>query len=310
MDWINYGKTGTTEEQRVELERSVTSQQPLLRVGFSSIDGKSAGKMAGREIRGSYRARTPDHVLQELIFLKDKYGIDEVQFEDDNLTSNKPAAERLFNAMKEQDLGLNWCTPNGIAAWTLYNGGDDKKGYPLMRLMKDVGCYQLSFAIESGDRDVLTKIIKKPINLAQIPPLISAANGMGIWAHAFFILGFPDETLEQMNRTVDYASSLNLDSASFSIATPLPGAPLWNDCINRGILPRDFSDYRRLLLKNPVITSPYWTHEQLLEVQARGYVAINKKSAEDDRLGVYSRAADRFGKSKEDIESMVSRRNA
>ena len=312
MEWINSGRTGTTEQEMRGLEESVTSEQDRLRAAFAGGTGTYAGNMQIREIRGNYRARSPDDVLREILFLREKHGVDEIQFEDDNLTSNKPAAQKLFAAMQAHGLKIHFCTPNGIAAWTLYNGGDDKNGYPLVKTMANVGCYQLSLAIESGDNYVLSRIIKKPVNLEKIPPLVGAIRDAGIWAHAFFILGFPDETLEQMNRTVDYSISLGLDSQSYSIATPLPGAPLWNECQNRGLIPNEITDsnwYRNLLFRTPIIRSPNWTHEQLLEVQGRGYAAKKMHSKAEEVHGVYAKAADRFG-GQEKLEEALRRRNA
>lgn len=220
------------------------------------------------KFRTKYRERTPQNVLDELRLLRDTYGVDEFQFVDDNLTSNWRQASVLFDTLIEEKMDIPWCTPNGVAAWTL---APDK-----VRKMAEAGCYQVTFAVESGNRDIL-KQIKKPVNLEHIPELVTAAKESGMRCHAYFIMGFPQETLGQMRETMEYALMLKghgLDSASFSVATPLPGTPLYEQCLQGGCLIDGFS-WRHVRLGTPVIRSPHWEIGEMLAVQQEAYLRIN-----------------------------------
>ena len=50
------------------------------------------------------------------------------------------------------------------------------------------------------------------------------------------MIGFPGETRESINRTVELAKSLDVDDFFLSIVSPLPGTPLWDECIEKGLL--------------------------------------------------------------------------
>ncbi len=57
---------------------------------------------------------------------------------------------------------------------------------------------------------------------------------------ALFMIGFPDETREQIMKTVDLALNLDVDDFYISLCTPLPGTPLYDQCVRRGLLHDDF----------------------------------------------------------------------
>jgi len=183
-----------------------------------------------------YRMRSVESVLDEVEHLVQKYGIEEIQFIDDNLTCDKKRARAIFEGIIERKLDISWSTPNGVAVWTL----DEE----LIRLMKKSGCYELAVAFESGDQDVLNNIIKKPLNLANAVEKVKLMKKLGLQVRGFFISGFPNETIEQIKRTFDFANNLDIDSAWFFVANPTPGSRLYDICIEKGYIDKnmDFED--------------------------------------------------------------------
>lgn len=182
----------------------------------------SSYKFFGRQ----FRARKIESIFKEIDILIEKYGIEEIQFEDDNLTFDRKRAREIFKRLKDYD--LVWCTPNGVRIDTI-----DKE---MLKLMKESGCYQLTFGIESGNERVLHKIIRKPINLKKIKPIIDEVKRLGILVHLFFMIGLPTETKKEMLETLKFAKYLNPDSASFAIATPLPGSDLYDYALENNLL--------------------------------------------------------------------------
>lgn len=180
-----------------------------------------------------YRMRSPESVLDELQMLKERWGIEEVRFEDDNLSLDPDRAKAILKGMIERRLNLKWSTPNGIALWTL----DDE----MLELMKEAGCYALTLAFESGDQYVLDNIIKKPLNLAKVEPLVKKMKELGIMTYSYFIVGFPGETFEQMKNTERFIGRLKLDHAVAFVATPLPGTVMYDKMKDMGMLPDDFN---------------------------------------------------------------------
>jgi radical SAM superfamily enzyme YgiQ (UPF0313 family) len=85
----------------------------------------------------------------------------------------------------------------------------------------------ISYAVESASPRI-QKLIKKNLNLAKINETIRETVRQGIFTHAFFMLGFPTETEDEMNMTVDFAARTKLHTASFFIVTPFKATELWD----------------------------------------------------------------------------------
>lgn len=198
-----------------------------------------------------FRARKVDKIIEEIEFLISEYGIEELQFEDDNLTFDRKRAMELF--IKIDKYKLSWCTPNGVRI--------DRVDNQMLKLMKKSGCYQLTFGIESGNEYVVNRIIRKGINLKQVKPIVREAKRLGILVHLFFMIGLPGETKKQMNDTLRFAKYLNPDSASFAIATPLPGSKLYDICLEKGYLKENFKFEDTLYRKANINTPDFSTQD-------------------------------------------------
>jgi len=179
-----------------------------------------------------YRMRSPENVLDELEALKSRFLIEEFKFVDDNLTFNGRHARAIVKGIIERKLNLQWNTPNGISPWTLNR--------EVLELMKAAGCYEITLAIESGDPKVIKDLVGKPLDLEQTREVVKMMRELGIGSNAFFIIGFPTETLEQVMNTINYALSLDLDRCYIFNYVPLPGTPLAKLAIERGRLNADF----------------------------------------------------------------------
>lgn len=172
-------------------------------------------------LQGKFRGRDPEGVIGELKLLKEKYATDEVQFIDDNLTMDRKRAEAIFKLMVSEKLNLHWCAPNGIAISTL----DDE----LIRLMKQSGCYMVSLAIESGSQKVITRLMKKPLLLEEIYPVVKTFKKLNISLEAFLVIGMPGETFEDIKKTFDFVFRLGIFKAHFNYAMPIPSTPLYEE---------------------------------------------------------------------------------
>jgi coproporphyrinogen III oxidase-like Fe-S oxidoreductase len=130
-------------------------------------------------------------------------------------------------------VGLPWCTPNGTkvnyheekdAGGHYVEGGKQLEMY---QRMHDSGCYQISLACESADQDTLDHLVKKNLKVEAIKPAIANAKKAGMVAHTFWIVGYPGEKYEQIERTLKFAENSGADSYSIAILNPLPGTPIY-----------------------------------------------------------------------------------
>jgi magnesium-protoporphyrin IX monomethyl ester (oxidative) cyclase len=217
----------------------------------------SAHRVWGRK----FRARSAENVVAEMKHIKEKYGIEEIMFEDDNTTLNVQRAEKIFDLMIKEKLNFAWDTPNGIAAWTLNERLIDK--------MKESGCYKINLALESGSQYVLNNIIKKPLNLEKVKPFAKYAKKIGLDVGIFLIMGLPGETESQMKESFKLAAELGIWHPFVSVATPYPGSELYDTCLKRGYLNKDFS-LDDLFIRSFSISTEDWDGARLKEIFKEG----------------------------------------
>lgn len=179
-----------------------------------------------RNITGyKVRRRNPDQVLDELEYLKNKYGLREFQVIDDNFTFPPQAALEFAEKLIERRLDLVWSCPNGLRIDTL-----DKK---LLEVMKESGCYEVAVGIESGDPGIL-KDMGKNLNLETVIEKVKLIHSQGINVVGFVMVGYPLETEETLERTMKLILSLPLVRISLTRFIPMLGTPISDRLIAQG----------------------------------------------------------------------------
>src|SRR2546425_12713704 len=97
-------------------------------------------------------------------------------------------------------------------------------------------CRTIMFGIESGSQKILDRL-KKEQTLAEVNTAVMNAKRAGIEiVHGFFTVGNPDETVEDMQATFDFASRLPLDTFGFNRLCVYRGTPLWQEYVKRGLV--------------------------------------------------------------------------
>lgn len=209
-----------------------------------------------------WRPRSPENVVNEIEHLVDNYKINQISFEDDNMTLNKERVARICDLIVERGIDIEWDTPNGIRADTL-----DKR---LLIKMKNSGCRRICVAPESGDQFVVDNIIGKRLNLKKVEEVVRLCKKIGIRVDAFFVIGLVGETKNQINRTVEFArklKKLGLTSYVFSIATPFYGTRLYEQAKSLGYLLKDGEDLEEGFLNfEGLIKTPEFSPEELYSI--------------------------------------------
>ena len=171
---------------------------------------------AGKLISGHMiRTRSVDHVIEELTFLKNTYGIREFHIQDDNFTFYREFVLKFCQKLCESNLDLVWACPNGIRLDSL----DDE----VLKAMDLAGCYSVAVGIESGSQRILD-LMRKQTSLNDLVLKVKQIRRTTSWQiTGFFILGYPGETRQEMEATIRLSRRLPLDKANFGILMPLPG---------------------------------------------------------------------------------------
>lgn len=222
-----------------------------------------------------FRYYSPDYVIRHLRFCIEKMGIRKFHFEDDNMSQNKKRFEAILDKIIENNLAINWDTPNGIRADTL--------DFNILKKIKQSGCISLQLAIESGSQRILNDVIKKQSSLEYIFKVIEYCYELKIKLAAFFVIGFPGETLSDIKETVALAVKLYKSYNVFPIllfATPLYGTELYKICMEKGLVDKNFTDddlaTATQFFGNPLISTDDFSKDDLKKIAGDFELEMNK----------------------------------
>lgn len=181
-----------------------------------------------------WRFKSPEKVVDEVIRLRDEHGIEGVWFKD-SIFNMKPAWTKEFcRLMVERKAGIEW------QALTRVNLLKDDE----LRMMKDAGLTQIDLGIESGSPKSLVRLNKK-ITVDQIREKVALAK-RHVRVFGFFMIGIPGEDENDVRQTFEFAKSIELDRWSWSIYSPLPGSPLYDELIAEGRIEPFALDHTRV----------------------------------------------------------------
>lgn len=166
----------------------------------------------------SVRSRNVNNVVDEIEYLARRYMIDGFYIYDDTFALTKDYVFEFCGELSKRNLGLIW------AAETRVNLMSKK----IIKTMRDAGCVQLDFGVESGSQDVLDKV-KKGIKISDVKNIFSACHDLGVRTYANFMFNTPGETEDDIKKTNNLAKDIDADGYNFGITTPYPGTDLYED---------------------------------------------------------------------------------
>jgi radical SAM superfamily enzyme YgiQ (UPF0313 family) len=212
-----------------------------------------------------WRSHSVEYVSRHIELLESRYGVRHLHFEDDNLSADPRRFREILLLLRDRGRRLSWDTPNGVRVDTLNR--------ELVELSKESGCDYLVFGVESGNDRVLREVIDKKLDLADVTAAARWCRDVGLDAMAFFVIGFPGESLEEMADTVRFALSLMGEFdvlPNLFVATPLPGTRLETECLQKGILttPLTPADFAAMTQGGSFIATDTFTREQLAALLA------------------------------------------
>ena len=170
-----------------------------------------------------YRARSAENVMGEIEELIDRYRVQEIKFFDDTLTLDRKRIFEICRGFKERKIDVGWSCLSRV----------DSISREMLIAMKEAGCWQILFGLETGDSRMLS-LLKKGATVEQNEEAVKLAHDVGLSVRADFIVGTPGETLENMERTLRFAIGLNMDFAHFNKFTPYPGTELYHNLTEEG----------------------------------------------------------------------------
>lgn len=202
------------------------------------------------------RYRKPEKVVEEITYLIKKFGSKQIWFSDDTFTSNIRYTEKLLKCITTSGLSIKWSCLTRV----------NKMNKDLLIKMKEAGCDYISYGIETGSPKIL-KDINKKITFKEIVETINNTTEVGIRAYGFFIVGFPQETWDDIYETYKLISKINIEGAAFNILIPLPGTKIMEYLLNNGFITLDEIKWDYLFARTinnenenyPAILAEKWT---------------------------------------------------
>lgn len=174
---------------------------------------------------GKWRSRSAQHVVEEFKHLQ-ALGYGSVYFVDDHFLLQPKRIEAICRGINDNDITIQWGCEGRV----------DSVAQHLFPAMAKAHCRTLMFGLESGSQKILDRL-RKDQTLAEVETAVANAKRAGIEiVHGFFVVGSPDETVEDMNATFDFAARLPLDTFGFNRLCVYRGTPLWHEYVKRGLL--------------------------------------------------------------------------
>ncbi len=186
------------------------------------------------------RRRSVERVLKEIRGLIQRSGSRSISFWDDSFTCDRHYLGELMKGLWAID-GLTFSCITRL----------DLVDKEILNLLREAGCNQILFGIESGS-DRILKSIQKGMSRDLIRKKVEEVNSFGIPWLGFFIMGYPGETKEDILETLHFMKELDPPAAEINLFNPLPGTPIWNELEGKGLVDgdMDFSQYSQSSLKN------------------------------------------------------------
>ena len=209
-----------------------------------------------------FRARSANNVVDELEECT-KMGINEFLIYDDTFTVDKKRVLDICNEILRRNLKI------GFDIRTRVDTIDEE----IIKHLKKSGCQGIHYGVEAATEKVL-KILDKGISINQVKEAFDLTRKYSIPILAYFMIGNPSETREDIYATFKLTKELSPDYVHMTILTPFPGTKIYNDGLASGIIKQD---YWRQFAKNPSndFIPPHWgeifTRNELNKLLVKGY---------------------------------------
>ena len=164
------------------------------------------------------RFRSIPNVMNEIIFLKERYGTDYFSFRDASFTLKKERIMLLCDELIRRNLNIRWECLTRI----------DLMDEPLLQKMKKAGCFTIRIGIESGDSTILNTLGKQ-IDLNKVKKVAGLLNRMGFYWSTYFMFGTPLETRQSIQRTLNFIKEIDPPFVTLSRFAPIPGSKMYSE---------------------------------------------------------------------------------
>ncbi|HEX9023020.1 MAG TPA: radical SAM protein [Geobacteraceae bacterium] len=180
------------------------------------------------------RFRSPEHMVAEILYIRDRYGLIYFSLRDDTFTADRDRAIAFCRLLIEQGANILWNCQSRVSAL------DEE----LLTWMKRAGCECVQLGVESGSPRILA-MLGKMIAPAQVETVAALIRKVGINLSVYLISDVPGETEDDIGQTVTLLRRVRPDDGYVSPLAYYPGTKLFEDAVKAGWVRRQVFDESR-----------------------------------------------------------------
>jgi len=220
------------------------------------------------------RMRSAENIFNEIMIIKRKYG-NIINFMDDNFMVYKKTLFDLCYFIMRKNLNISWRCQAHV----------DTIDKEKLAVIKDAGCWDITLGIESGSDRMLTYINKR-LSIKKIMQVVEMIIKSGIQLSVNFMFGLPEETWEDMQKTLNLIKEIPANNIAISKFIPLPGTKLYRDVMNLGLIKDNPPRYEHFDLYSNYYHFPlHISRERLNEFSFEVFKMVVEKN-EKTRIGL------------------------
>lgn len=172
------------------------------------------------------RCKVIDNLISEIKGVSDDYDGAGIHFIDDNMNLSKTWMEEFLNRMIDENLIMKMYASN----FNIKHLDEE-----VIALLEKAGVRQLGIAVETASPE-MQKFIRKNLNMDRVRKIVKILQKRKFHIHICWMVGFPNESIDQINDTFDLVREFRGNTNSFSIVLPYPGTRLFEDTKAMGAL--------------------------------------------------------------------------
>jgi anaerobic magnesium-protoporphyrin IX monomethyl ester cyclase len=166
----------------------------------------------------SYRRRSPEEVVEEIVELQKNYQFDLIWFVDDVFTVSHKWLEEFKIALQSKSVKVQFeCITRA-----------DRMNEGVIKTLKDCGCFRVWIGAESGSQKVIDAMDRR-VDVQQVRRMIKYTRKTGIETGTFIMLGYPGETEADIKETLEHLKDSNPDLFTITVAYPIKGTGLYEE---------------------------------------------------------------------------------
>ena len=176
-------------------------------------------KWCSRAVYGlTYRRRSPENVVEELKLIENQYSPDSLWFVDDVFTVSYKWLFQFNDELKKNNLRIKYeCITRA-----------DRMNEEVIGVMKESGCFRVWIGAESGSQKIIDAMDRR-VKVQQVQEMIMLAGKYGIQTGTFIMLGYPGETENDIEETINHLKISNPDHFTITVAYPIKGTEFFQE---------------------------------------------------------------------------------